>query len=242
MPRAKRKVAPVKKVKKVQPAPSAAKRQRFPNFLLGLTFVIVILLLISLFFRNSGTRFSVSDIGKLFTRSNSPTPTVTVTPSPEDEKAVAGSDYTVQAGDTIWSIAEEAYGSGFNMVDIVAANKLANPGQIETGMHLTLPKVEAKAPTRGDVTEPTESIMNGKSNAITQVNSQASPTGQITPETASTQPTHQKEYTVKKGDCLWTIAQTVYGDGFKWTKIAEANHLANPRIIHAGNHFVLPPL
>jgi nucleoid-associated protein YgaU len=30
-------------------------------------------------------------------------------------------------------------------------------------------------------------------------------------------------YTVKKGDTLWEIAEAVYGDGFQWTKILNAN-------------------
>ena len=32
-----------------------------------------------------------------------------------------------------------------------------------------------------------------------------------------------KEYTVKKGDCLWNIAKAEYGDGSKYTVIYNAN-------------------
>ena len=49
-----------------------------------------------------------------------------------------------------------------------------------------------------------------------------------------------EKYTVKTGDCLWTIALRAYGDAYKWTEIAEANNLVNPDLIHAGNEFVLP--
>lgn len=38
--------------------------------------------------------------------------------------------------------------------------------------------------------------------------------------------TNSTEYTVKKGDCLWTIAKYHYGDGSKYTKIYEANKTA----------------
>jgi hypothetical protein len=31
------------------------------------------------------------------------------------------------------------------------------------------------------------------------------------------------DYTVKQGDTLWEIAEAVYGDGFQWTKILDAN-------------------
>uniref|UniRef100_A0A7C4M0Z0 LysM peptidoglycan-binding domain-containing protein n=1 Tax=candidate division CPR3 bacterium TaxID=2268181 RepID=A0A7C4M0Z0_UNCC3 len=49
-----------------------------------------------------------------------------------------------------------------------------------------------------------------------------------------------KTYTVIRGDNLWNIAVREYGDGFAWTKIAKANNLANPNLIHAGNILQLP--
>lgn len=48
------------------------------------------------------------------------------------------------------------------------------------------------------------------------------------------------QYTVVRGDNLWNIAVKEYGDGFMWNKIATANNLANPRLIHAGNVLKLP--
>lgn len=225
MARAKRKVT---KVAKTEKTPEPQPESRFPNFLLGLTFVIVVLLLISLFFRSSGARFTVNDILKLFTRSNSPTAAPTP-PQPEvPKKATAGSDYTVKAGDTIWSIAEEAYGSGYNGTDIIASNKLSNPGQIEVGQHLNLPQVEAKSPTRGEIAGPAQSTVT------------PDPSGTQGSPNAQAQNIQQKEYIVQRGDNLWNIAQKTYGDGFMWTRIAEANKLANPRIIHAGNRLRLP--
>lgn len=56
-------------------------------------------------------------------------------------------DYVVQKGDTLWSIAQKAYGSGYNWVDAYAANKQAignNPDALVEGTKLTLPQVEAK--------------------------------------------------------------------------------------------------
>lgn len=43
------------------------------------------------------------------------------------------------------------------------------------------------------------------------------------------------EYVVQAGDNLWQIATDRCGDGFAWTKIAMANNLASPGIIHRGN-------
>ena len=57
--------------------------------------------------------------------------------------------YTVIAGDNLWKIAEKAYGSGYNWVDIYQQNKdvLRDPGQLEIGMKLNLPKAELKVIT-----------------------------------------------------------------------------------------------
>lgn len=62
-------------------------------------------------------------------------------------------------------------------------------------------------------------------------------TGEPTPAAPSIS---GEAYTVVRGDNLWNIALRAYGDGFAWTKIAEANNLANPDLIHAGNVFTIP--
>ena len=50
-------------------------------------------------------------------------------------------------------------------------------------------------------------------------------------------------YTVKKGDCLWHIAQRHYGTGGKWRVIYDANKATigcNPNLIYPGQKLVLP--
>ena len=118
--------------------------------------------------------------------------------------------HIVAAGETLWKIAETYYDSGYNWVDIAEENDLVNPGQIEKGQVLSIPKVEAKTAT---VSKPTAS----KEISIT----------------GST-------YTVVKGDSLWVIAVRAYGDGYKWIEISRENKLVNPNIIHAGNILILP--
>ncbi|MCL4389834.1 MAG: LysM peptidoglycan-binding domain-containing protein [Patescibacteria group bacterium] len=120
--------------------------------------------------------------------------------------------HTVVAGETLWSIAEKYYASGYNWVDISAANSLSNPGAIEVNQKLTIPKVEAKTPTVAQAMTTTVTA-----NKITG-----------------------GEYTVIKGDDLWDIAVRAYGDGYKWTQIAQANNLANPDMIYSGNVLKLP--
>jgi len=47
-------------------------------------------------------------------------------------------------------------------------------------------------------------------------------------------------YTVVSGDCLWNIAQRVYGSGAKYPVIAAANGLADPNYIRVGQVLTLP--
>ncbi len=50
------------------------------------------------------------------------------------------------------------------------------------------------------------------------------------------------EYTIKKGDSLWKIAQQAYGSGYAWTKIYAANKagIKNPGVISEGTRITLP--
>lgn len=47
-------------------------------------------------------------------------------------------------------------------------------------------------------------------------------------------------YTVQEGDSLWKIAVRAYGDGYKWTDIANANNLYNPNHIEKDQTLTLP--
>lgn len=55
-----------------------------------------------------------------------------------------GKTYTVKAGDTLWAIAAEMYGSGGKYMKIFEANKdiLENPDKIFPGQKLVIPDIE----------------------------------------------------------------------------------------------------
>jgi nucleoid-associated protein YgaU len=133
----------------------------------------------------------------------------------------AGETHTVREGDNLWKIAEEAYGSGYNWVDIAKANNLTDPGEISVGQELILPNVQTKTPTLANTSSEEE---NPEQVQISE--------GQEAIAGAT--------YTVEKGDNLWEIAVRSYGDGYKWTDIAQENELANPNIIHSGNVLTIP--
>jgi len=67
------------------------------------------------------------------------------------------------------------------------------------------------------------------------------PTPAVNPETMQEE---QDRYTVKSGDTLWIIAETVYGDGSKYSKIFDANNdlLEHPDQIFPGQKLLIPDL
>lgn len=128
--------------------------------------------------------------------------------------------YIVKEGDTLWSISERAYKSGYNWVDIAVANKLQDPSIIHSDNKLIIPNVTPKTPT-------VETTSN-------QINKTVIVQGSVSSSISST------SYEVIKGDDLWDIAVRAYGDGYKWIDIAKTNNLANPDIIEAGQVLKLP--
>jgi len=129
-----------------------------------------------------------------------------------EQKATEGlpGNHTVAAGETLWSISEKYYKTGYNWGDIAKANNLPSADLIEAGQKIVIPTVTP--------------IM---------------PQGQITSGTNVPQPA-AKTYTVVRGDTLWKIATTMYNNGYKWVAIAEANKLKEPNLIHPGNVLTLP--
>ncbi len=65
----------------------------------------------------------------------------------QQETTTGAKTHTVTAGESLWKIAEQYYGSGYNWIDIASANKLANANQIDAGQVLTIPDVEPKQTT-----------------------------------------------------------------------------------------------
>jgi LysM repeat protein len=64
----------------------------------------------------------------------------------------------------------------------------------------------------------------------------------LTKGTPLSSPDRTKNRVIKQGDSLWLLAAQEYGDPTQWRAIADANHLANPRILEPGTEIVIPPL
>jgi len=102
--------------------------------------------------------------------------------------------YVVVKGDNLWKIAVEKYNDGYTWSKIAQANNLKNPSVLEVGQKLILPAIDKKE-------------------VITQNKVVTGNTGIVA----------GGEYKVVRGDSLWKIAVRVYGDGYQWTKIWQAN-------------------
>lgn len=133
-----------------------------------------------------------------------------------------GSTYTVAQGDSLWSISEKFYNTGYSWSEIAKANNLTNADSIEVGQQINIPKLDTQVVAQANDPQPT---------TVSEQNPEAE---------LKLAATGEKNYTVQTGDYLWKIAEEKYNDGYKWTEIAKANNLENPDIIHAGNVLVLP--
>ncbi|MBI3386051.1 LysM peptidoglycan-binding domain-containing protein [Candidatus Gottesmanbacteria bacterium] len=170
--------------------------ESYVSLVLGIAVVLVVGVLVYNFIKNRGNQVPTSQ-----------------TPTTDEVKMATGTPggtHTVTAGETLWSISEKYYKTGYNWVDLVSANNLPNADAIEEGQQLVIPTVTP--------------IMPG---------------GQVAGGASAMQPA-AKTYTVVRGDTLWKIAVAQYGDGYKWNEIAQANKLSNPDLIHAGNVLTLP--
>lgn len=167
------------------------------------------------------------------TAKTSPTPTVTVNNNKPNNQTntPANSQYTVQAGDSLWSVAEKTYGDGHQWDKLAQANSsLQKDTQgrpvLEVGQVITLPGLTAVGSTGSN---PTPSQVAQNNANLTQ-----------TPDTGV------QTYTVKHGDTLWSIAQSVYGQGSQWHLIFNDPHnqlsmtTNGQPLIHAGNELYLP--
>lgn len=136
--------------------------------------------------------------------------------------------HVVAPQETLWSIAERYYGSGYNWTDIAATNNLKNPNVIEKEAELTIPDVSAKEQTIQAIKAVTETAVKveAKETVTTDSNS-------ITGET----------YTVQPKDSLWSIAVRSYGDGYQWMKIYTANVEKigkNPNVLEKDTELTIP--
>lgn len=122
--------------------------------------------------------------------------------------------YTVNAGDTLFTIADKYYQNGYSYTEIATANNLTNADQIEVGQVLEIPKLDKSI---------TQDLGTGGGNT-----------------TIWGPRIEGDKYTIVEGDWLSTIAGRAYGDIMAFDKIAKANNIQNPDIIEPGTVLTIP--
>lgn len=143
--------------------------------------------------------------------------------------------YTVKEGDTLFTIAEKYYSDGFKYPEIVNANSLENPNNVETGLVLEIPKLaQAITPTTQPSVSTTPTITGAAPTETPTEKSEVSKTEDLGPKITD------DKYTVVEGDWLSTIAGRAYGDIYAFDKIAKANNIQDPNYIEAGVVLTIP--
>ena len=110
--------------------------QSYTSLILGSLVVIVAIVLV----------FGIIRRGAGFTPSITPPDTSAPESQFTQEKKELPANYTIAQGDTLWSISEKFYKSGYNWVDITKENNLQNPDVLFVGTTLKIPNVEPKMP------------------------------------------------------------------------------------------------
>lgn len=214
-------------------------RNALLNLILGVLIVIIVGVLIFNYFNRAKDLGPASNVD-----------TVTETTGDVTKENLPG-NYTVKAGDTLFTIAEKYYDSGWEYVRIVEENKISDPNNVEEGRVLMIPRAEAM--TNASPSPATDSAMTSPAMMEASATPSATPSPTMAPVVElpttiapATQPAWGNKiegdtYTVQAGDWLSTIAARAYnGDLMAYEKIAKANNLTNPNLIEVGQILKLP--
>lgn len=176
------------------------------------------------------------------------TPTNTPAPATPTPTTTAGqtTTYTVQWGDTLYSIARRC---GTTVDNIVRMNNIANPNSIRAGQQLTL-SCAGSTTTVEHIVKAGENLFrialmyNTTVEAIATANGIVNPSfiwvGQRLriPQGTGTPPTGTGRYhVVQRGETLYSIALQY---GTTAAAIAVANDLSNPNLIYPGQTLLIP--
>ena len=127
--------------------------------LLGIVVVVIVGGLLVNYFKSINKTGTTSS-------TNTTTPSAEMSIAPKPALADLPTQYTVQAGDSLWNIAEDVYDSGYNWSDIYAANEEkigVNPSNLNVGTKLNIPKVEPKVATTLVVKNVEHTVVKGES-------------------------------------------------------------------------------
>lgn len=137
-------------------------------------------------------------------------------------------NYTVQPGDTLFSIARR-YNT--TVSDLVASNQIANPNLILVGQLLNIPGTETDTASATAVTVSSATAAEAAA-AIT-----SAPAVAAAPAVAPTTGGSGVTYVVRPGDTVYRIAIRF---GTTVTAVAQTNNLVNASTIYVGQVLIIP--
>lgn len=165
------------------------------------------------------------------TNGHSPTPAASepqpqpVAPdAPPAPLATPTTNYVVQPGDTLRTIANKVLSPGSDWRILATLNAIDDPRQIRVGQRLQIPQ-------RGShpAGEPAVAV------AVTETAPQT-----VNPVPLAATSDLGQTYVVQPGETLTTIASKVLGAGGDWRAIAELNQIADPKQVRAGQRLRIP--
>lgn len=110
-------------------------------------------------------------------------------------------------------------------------------------------KVEEKSSGAAEVSvlvaTPGEGAVPTKGFQQTEASSAMVPAREPAPEIAAAierRTPEEQTYTVRRGDCVWRIAESHCGSGFRWGEVYQANQsqITNPDLIYPDQRFTIP--
>ncbi len=137
-----------------------------------------------------------------------------------------GTLYSVQSGDTLFNIAERAYGNGNYAYLIAQASGQGVNDSIYVGRILEIPYIP-------EVTQVVDTTVTTQEPVVQQ---------QAQVVNTATYPTAGHYHTVAVGDTLWNIADRAYGNGKYHTSIMQANGMGSSTALTVGSSIYIPTL
>ena len=135
-------------------------------------------------------------------------------------------NYIIESGDTLWKIAVKFYGNGNYWRKIYEdnADTISNPDRIFAGQAILI------YPLQDTLSAPLTNPNAANTAQLPQADNTAADSTDI------------NSYVVQPGDNLWKIARKLYGRGWRWRTIYEANTdtLPDPGQLHVGQVLVIP--
>ncbi|MFG0275554.1 MAG: LysM peptidoglycan-binding domain-containing protein [Phycisphaerales bacterium] len=140
--------------------------------------------------------------------------------------------HTVQADETLWSIAQRYFGDGALHARLAAYNKsrLPDPSALRVGLTILVP-------TKDELTSASDATLAARGAEAKPQPSTAAPS-----QTASKPDGSAREYVVKKGDTLGEISMATLGTSKRWREIYDLNtdRIDDPNNVVVGTRLRLP--